>query len=100
VASPLCKAIEGGSQIGDDLGCGPAHFLAPDEVRRIAIALSDVSEDDLRLRLDLREVDHEVVTSGDLACSLKALAALREYYVDAASRGNAILIFGTWFLLE
>ena len=95
--SPLSDAIAGGTAIGADLGCGPACFFTRDEVRALACRLSRLSEDDLRAKLDSGQLDYEVVSSGDLSSALDGFLALRDYYAIAASRGNAIIIYETWY---
>ena len=95
-ATPLSRAISGGDQVGDDLGCGPAHFLTASEVREAAAALSRISEDELRGRLDSGSTDWEVVTPGDLPGLLRGFAAVKSYYEGAAARGNALLLFDEW----
>ncbi len=47
---PLKDAIIGGTEIGPDLGSGPAHVLTPVEVGGVASALAVVREADLRSR--------------------------------------------------
>jgi len=95
-ATPLSRTISGGGDIGDDLGCGPAHFLTVDDVREVAAALSQISEDDLKTRLDSGAIDWELVSPGDLPGLLRGFTPVRSYYEDAASRGNAMLLFEAW----
>ena len=47
---PLKDAIIGGTEIGPDLGSGPARVLTPEQVRAVADALAGVREADLRSR--------------------------------------------------
>jgi len=96
-STPLCRAINGGADIGGVLECGPARFLTVVEVRDVSIELGRISEDDLRLKLDSGTIDYEDVNSGDLPCSLRGFAALRDFYKDASSRGDALLLYETWY---
>lgn len=50
--APLKDTIVGGTEIGPDLGSGPARILTPVEVRAVAVALAGVREADLRVRFD------------------------------------------------
>src|SRR5262249_23581523 len=57
---PLDRAIEGGTKIGEDFDCGRARFLTPKEVLEIADALSKVSDDELKGKLDSGTIDYEL----------------------------------------
>jgi len=95
-ATPFHLSISGRGDVGDDLGCGPAHFLTVEDVREVAAALLQISEGDLEARVDSGTVDRELVSPGDLPSALRAFATVRDYYVDAATRGNAMLLFESW----
>jgi Domain of unknown function (DUF1877) len=49
----LGKAILGGAEIGPDMGYGPARYLEPNEVEKVAKALKTVSKKDLASRFNL-----------------------------------------------
>src|SRR2546425_4040968 len=112
-APPLAKTIMGGTDIGEDLGYGPARYLMPEEVREVASALSGVSIDDLRKRFDPAALEKAEVYPGfsgavehvgvDPAAEpemkdfleflLKKFEGLVSFYAEAASKGNAMLLF-------
>lgn len=95
--TPLRSAINGGTEIGDELECGsPATFLTASEVCDVSTALLEISEEDLVARLDSGAIDYELVASGDIPHLIRGFAAIRSYYEDAAFRGNAMLLYETW----
>lgn len=47
---PLVNVVLGGTELGDDVGYGPARYLTADEVRAAAEALRDITPDVLRTR--------------------------------------------------
>jgi hypothetical protein len=49
----LGKAILGGAEIEPDMGYGPARYLEPNEVKKVAKALKKVSKKDLVSRFNL-----------------------------------------------
>jgi hypothetical protein len=49
---PLADAILGGTEIGSDMGYGPARYLTPDQVKRISGALSGLTRETLREHFD------------------------------------------------
>ena len=61
-AVPLRNAVLGGTPLGNfDVGYGPARFLTPDEVKKVAAALSEISPDELQARCDF-----SVMTEADI----------------------------------
>lgn len=94
---PLGDAILGGTELGEDVGYGPARFLTPEEVRSTSAALSKVSAADLAQRFDLpRIIAAEIYAcgdEGDLGLAQEYFSELVRYYADAASRGNAMLLY-------
>ncbi len=101
VASPLSRAILGGTAIGPDLGYGPARYLWADEVHEIAGALATLAPAGLRERYDpaalkaghpatpvyYDEDDDQVFDELDACC--RQLVA---FYRTAAARGDAVLL--------
>jgi len=97
-STPAGQAIMGGAELGEDWGYGPPRLLGPDDVRRVADALAEVDDDELRGRFDPAAMkaadvypfiwDEEDVFAEYLAPSF---AMLQEFYARAASRGDAVL---------
>jgi hypothetical protein len=97
-STPAGMAILGGAEIGEDWGYGPPRLLRPDDVRRVADALGELTEDDLRARFDPEAMkaadlypsiwDEEDVFAEYLA---PQYALMQEFYARAASRGDAVL---------
>jgi hypothetical protein len=100
VQPPLGEAILGGTEIGDDVGYGPARYLTPGQVQAIAAALRQLDREELRRRfkpatmteLDIypmvwdepeEELFEELMTYyGELAACYQA----------AATKGDAMLL--------
>ena len=101
VASPLSRAILGGTAFREDVGYGPARFIWTEEVQEIATALASVTHEDLGRRYDpaglkaggfmtpihYDEDDDEIFS--ELVSHFELLVL---YYRIAASRGNAMMI--------
>jgi hypothetical protein len=97
-STPAGMAIMGGTEIGEDWGYGPPRLLRPADVRRVADALVELDDDDLRRRFNAGAMtraevypliwDEEEVFEDFLAPSF---AMLRDFYSLAASRGDAVL---------
>ena len=93
---PLGNAILGGMPIGDQMGYGPARFLTPEQVREVSLALNAVTMNDLFARFDI-----ELMAASNIyACEGEEIeqmqyyfANLTRYYNDAATKGNAILLY-------
>jgi hypothetical protein len=63
---PLNFLIDEGTPIGSvDVGYGPARVLTSGQVRAIADALAGVAPEDLAGRVDLAQLDHEVIYPGN-----------------------------------
>jgi Domain of unknown function (DUF1877) len=102
VDSPLGLAVLGGEPVGDDWGYGPPRLLAPDDVRRAADALAQVTVEDLRSRFDRSAMlaagvypqiwDEEDIFDSYLEPSY---VMLRDFYARAASHGDAVLALVT-----
>ena len=93
---PLGNAILGGMPIGDQMGYGPARFLTPEQVREVSLALNAVTMDDLFARFDI-----ELMSEANIyACEGEEIEQVQYYFVnltryynDAATKGNAILLY-------
>jgi len=97
---PLANAVLGGTEIGDDVGYGPARYLNPDEVRAVADTLKQITSQDFRNRYDARKLlDNEIYPQiwhdddDAVGYLVAAYDSLRTYYLDAAAKGNAMLKF-------
>lgn len=98
---PLSKIIYGGTEIGEDMGYGPARYLTAQDVREVADALSVLPRDSLRQRYDPAAMDEAgVYPSGwadepeeGLTWLLERFDLMAPYFQDAAKKGNAILTF-------
>ena len=94
---PLGDAILGGQEIGDDLGYGAARFLTPQQVREVAAALTSISKVDLSDRFDLKAMMaaniYPARDSSELALAQGYFEQLSHYYAEAATSGNAMLLW-------
>jgi hypothetical protein len=97
VDTPLGQSILGGTDIGPDLGYGPARLLPPDQVRLIATALSKVSKETLVSCFDLPAMQTAKVyacsTESDLELAQSYLARIIHFYAEAAAVGSAMLLY-------
>jgi hypothetical protein len=95
--SILGKTILGGKEIGPDTGYGPARYLEPNEVKRVAKTLTNVSKNDLAGRFDLKAMVKAKVYScdddGELKVAQHYFAKVVSYYGKAAQRGDAMLLY-------
>ncbi len=95
--APLGNAILGGTEIGGDLGYGPARFLTPPQVREVAAALAPISSDDLAKRFNLEAMMaariYPVRDESELELAQECFQQLSQYYADAAAAGNAMLLY-------
>ncbi len=103
-APPLAWAVLGdpAQTIGADEGHGPASFLRPPQVERVASALSNLDGGELSKRYDARamvELEIEPLSmwlrEADDGCEwlLQFYQPLCEHYARAAERGRAMLIW-------
>jgi hypothetical protein len=96
---PLANVVLGGTEIGDDVGYGPARYLTADEVRAAADALKGITPEKLRERyvaseLSKNEIYPEIWDDGDddaIGYLATWYETLRDYYIDAASKGHAMI---------
>ena len=87
----------GGKEVGADLGYGPARVLTPIEVQEVAEALSKQSKDELTQRVDVRSMMasnlYACHDDGDLELAHQYFEQTREFYIEAAARGYAMLLY-------
>ncbi len=94
---PLSDVVLGGIAIGDDVGYGPARYLTASEVSDVADALESLTRDEFGKRYDAAALTangiYPQIWTGEenLEYVLSWYETLRQYYLDAASRGNAML---------
>lgn len=98
---PVAWAVLGGSELADEkdytAGC-PLRILSPEQVRQIAQALSGISASQLLSRATIAEmVSRDIyAVSKDERRSRQYIRthyeALRQFYNDAAGKGNGILL--------
>jgi len=96
--SPLGDAIIGGTEIGDeqaDMGYGPPRALSPAHVRSVAAALADFPIEQKTRDYDAAADDRAgIYVAQHGPEELKAyFSQLRDFYADAASKGNAMLLW-------
>lgn len=95
---PLAQVVMGGTEIGDDLGYGPARYLTVDETAEASGALAATSADELGARFDARELASndiypDIWNEGDTALEylLDAYRRVSLYFAEAAAAGDAML---------
>lgn len=97
VDSPLGSAILGGTEIGPDLGYGPARFLDPKRVQEVSSALNTISSDDLARRFDLNAMIaakiYACADDEELELAQHYFEHVVKYYAEAAKRGDAMLLY-------
>lgn len=99
------KTIMGGTEIGKDVGYGPARYLDPNEVKQVSEALEHVSREDLQKKWDpeaLANLSEELYPSltpdawrnpAEAEYYLQSFDKVKGYYQSAASKGNALLLW-------
>ncbi len=94
---PLGQAVFGGTEIGDDLGYGPARCFTAKETSRIAEALQAPGlESTLRNRFDAKAMEQLGLYPGGVWSEgpdwlIAAFRDLREFYAAASAEGQAVL---------
>jgi hypothetical protein len=101
VSPPLGNVVMGGTETTIDATYGKVRFLNPDEVRKVADALSQISVEDLRARFDpiaftKAEVYPNPRPGGwdteQLESLLWIYPQLVGFFRDAAREGNVVLL--------
>lgn len=97
--APLFDVILGGTEIGDDIGYGPARYLTTDQVKAVASALAPVTPEIFGTQFN----PSALTTAGiypeawDDVSGLEYVqsfyAELRDFYRAAAERGDSVLIY-------
>lgn len=99
--TPLQKAVMGGTETPYEAGSGYVRYLAPDEVREVAAALAEISEDDLRGRVDFQKLNAMNIyphprpggwNEEEIESVFMSYAELAEFFKEAAQSGDAMLV--------
>jgi len=91
------QAVMGGTEVGDDLGYGPARYFEADKVARIAAELSRPNlEAEMMARWDRdRMVQLGIYPAGfepdDDQWLMKAFRQLKQFYLDASAANMAVV---------
>ena len=88
---PLINAILGGKQLKANAGYDDIRYLTASEVNQIAEALSKLKLNDVVERLHAKDYYHDYIF--DSLSKYCYYDALVNYYKDAASKGNAMLLW-------
>jgi Domain of unknown function (DUF1877) len=87
----------GGTEVGDDLGYGPARYFEPSEVVDIARELSRPPlEAEMAARFDPNQMTRLSIYPGQWSVSgrdwvFDAFRQLRQFYIDASAAGLAVV---------
>jgi Domain of unknown function (DUF1877) len=98
---PLAQVIMGGVPIGEeDVGYGPARGMPVTEVQKVAAALIGVSESEFRARYDptgltAADIYPQIWEEGEDALNYITdnFLEVKSFYVDAAKKGLAVILF-------
>jgi hypothetical protein len=99
--SLLSQAVAGGTELGEDLGYGPARYFSVDQVADIARELSRSDlEVEVIARFDPERMSELGIYPGGwhhnpVDWPLEEFRRLRDFYADAAAQGLAIM---TWIV--
>jgi hypothetical protein len=96
--TPLGEAILGGAEIGGeaaDTGYGPPRGLSPSQVRDVSSALAIFPIETKAMEFDAGVADQAGVYAAnhDQEEPRDYFRQLREFYADAAGKGNAVLLW-------
>lgn len=97
---PLFNTILGGAELGEDLGVGPVRYLTDEEVKCVALSLSNLSEQELKSRFDPDMMNAlEIYPALDWNRQdepeyvFAYLEQVIDYYLDASRKNNAMLLY-------
>ncbi|HZC45240.1 MAG TPA: YfbM family protein, partial [Candidatus Acidoferrum sp.] len=91
------QAVMGGTEIGDDLGYGPARYFEADEVTALARQLTRPNlEAEMTARFDPAQMAKLGIypsqfSAGDEKWLMDAFRQLRQFYVDASAANLAVV---------
>ena len=90
----------GGTEIGEDLGYGPARYVPADEVKEIYKELEQITEEELRKRFDPGKFkEFKIYPFGgyfkedDLEYLVQHFKRLKDFYKRTVDKGEAMLKF-------
>jgi hypothetical protein len=101
---PFSLAVLGGEGVGDDVGYGPARILTPEQVRQVAQALGQISEQQFRERfapkaMEAADIYPKIIWVRDGEKALDYLVhgyrQMIVFYRDAAARGDGAILWLT-----
>lgn len=97
VMPPLGNVLLGGTEIGEDVGYGPARYLTPQQVAEVSAELEKITEENLRQRFKFEELEraqiYAITSAGDIEYLLGHFSRVVAHYRDAARNGNAMLLY-------
>ena len=94
---PLALAVLGGTEIGDDVGYGPARYLTPEQVREVAAALRTKRRSQLEANFNPAAMKAADIYPAlgehpeDLEYVLTNYDELVTFYHRAADRGDGVV---------
>jgi Domain of unknown function (DUF1877) len=100
-SEPECLPVLGGTEIGSDIGYGPARYLTPQQVVSANAVLASIPAEELKKRFVPARLDEaDVYPSGiwldegmdGFEYIEHWYGQLREFYAHAAKNGNAVLL--------
>lgn len=94
---PILSRAFCGKNLGEDIGYGPMQYLVSSEVKKISSALSTFTPNGLKNRFDVDIMNKKDIypspwSQDDLVYLLEYYEVMREYYLSAANKKNAMLI--------
>ena len=98
----LSWAILGGVEVGEDIGYGPARILQPEQVKKIAIALSQIDSALFRSRYEPEKMLKKKIYLAEMCVRdgieafdyfLQNYNSLVTFYEDAAGRGDGAVLW-------
>ncbi|MBI2268422.1 MAG: YfbM family protein [Candidatus Blackburnbacteria bacterium] len=99
-SNPLEWVIAGWGEQGPEVGYGPSRVVAPKEVTQLAHILSKLKDDDFKKRFDpVKMNDVGIYPDGIwdeeniLDWLVDNFHQVKDFYIDAAKKGNAVLIW-------
>jgi hypothetical protein len=97
---PFFDVVLGGTELGEDIGYGPARYLSPKEVQAVANALQELPAFEVLERFDAQRLnDAEIYPHGwsgspeELDYIRDNYLALTEYFRKVAEAKDAMLIY-------
>ncbi len=99
-SNPLEWVMAGWGEWGLEVGYGASRFVAPKEVTQLSHILSELKDDDLKKRFDpVKMNDIGIYPDGIwdeeniLNWLMDNFHQVKDFYIDAAKKGNAVLIW-------